>query len=267
MKTIFISILVFTLSAAGCSAMLDFKDYTDPNPNCGNGILDSDDDEECDEGENNSDVTPNACREDCRLPRCGDGVTDTDIGEICDSGADNGQPERCNTTCDGYVPGENCGNGDVDDGEACDDGADLNGGYGQCAYDCSGPGPYCGDGMMYEDLEECDGEDFGGLFCQDLGFDSGDLGCSGNCQIDTSGCVGTAGCHVVQELACGEASLTASTADPDSRLTSVGYCDTYGVNHTGREMVYRFVSPIQQQVVVDLSDLSADLDVFILPDD
>lgn len=58
---------------------------------CGNGILEEG--EECDDGENNSDADPDACRTDCRASRCGDGVADsaegcdgTDMGgETCES--------------------------------------------------------------------------------------------------------------------------------------------------------------------------------------
>ena len=55
---------------------------------CGNGIVEPG--EECDDGVNNSDTEPNACRTDCLLPSCGDGVVDS--GEECDDGIDNGAP-------------------------------------------------------------------------------------------------------------------------------------------------------------------------------
>lgn len=57
-------------------------------PSCGNGVRDLD--EACDEGENNSGTTPNACRTDCTLPFCGDAVTD--LGEQCDEGKANAFP-------------------------------------------------------------------------------------------------------------------------------------------------------------------------------
>jgi MYXO-CTERM domain-containing protein len=47
-----------------------------------------------------------------------------------------------------------CGNGALDVEEACDDGAD-NGSYGHCVTDCSGPGPFCGDGTV-NGPEQCD---------------------------------------------------------------------------------------------------------------
>lgn len=50
-------------------------------------------------------------------------------------------------------------------------------------------GPHrCGDGVAQGE-EECDISDFRDLTCNNLGFDSGPLGCSPTCQIDTSACI------------------------------------------------------------------------------
>jgi len=49
---------------------------------CGNGVVE--DDEQCDDGDANSDVAADACRSTCRLPTCGDAVADS--GEGCDDG-------------------------------------------------------------------------------------------------------------------------------------------------------------------------------------
>jgi hypothetical protein len=43
--------------------------------------------EECDDGSENSDAEPNACRIDCKDAWCGDGVKDD--GEQCDLGGEN----------------------------------------------------------------------------------------------------------------------------------------------------------------------------------
>lgn len=51
-------------------------------PGCGDGVLD--DGEQCDDGDANSDDTPDACRTSCLLPACGDTVTDS--SETCDDG-------------------------------------------------------------------------------------------------------------------------------------------------------------------------------------
>lgn len=93
---------------------------------CGDGILDPG--EACDNGANNSDVEPNACRADCRRAYCGDGVIDS--GEQCDDGSrnSNNSPNTCRKDCTLPI----CGDGVTDDGlhrdtgkvfnEACDDG-------------------------------------------------------------------------------------------------------------------------------------------------
>ncbi len=50
-------------------------------------------------------------------------------------------------------------------------------------------GSACKNGVI-EAGEECEGTDFGGKSCAQLGFDGGDLNCTDNCQISTSECVG-----------------------------------------------------------------------------
>lgn len=77
---------------------------------CGDGVVEGL--EQCDEGADNSDVLPDACREDCTLPRCGDGVVDT--GEPCDdgNGVDN---DACSNGC--REPGTPCF--PCDESEAC----------------------------------------------------------------------------------------------------------------------------------------------------
>jgi len=65
------------------------------DPECGNGEQEGD--EECDDGDDNSNTDPNACREDCTLPTCGDGVTDD--GEDCDDQNDN-PFDGCNGACE-----------------------------------------------------------------------------------------------------------------------------------------------------------------------
>ena len=124
---------------------------------CGNGIIEGD--EQCDDGVGNSNTTPDACRENCRLPTCGDGVADS--SEACDDGAANSDtvPDACRTTCTEPV----CGDGVVDESfnESCDDGP-LNGQPFSCADDCSGPTPaICGNGLV-EAGEACDDGDDNG---------------------------------------------------------------------------------------------------------
>ncbi len=98
-----------------------------------------------------------------------------------------------------------CGNDVVEAGEECD-GTDLDnetcltlGYYGgdlsctdQCEFDltdCEAAG-WCGDGVLQEAEEECDGTEWGTITeCADLdGFTGGDLSCAADCTFDTSLC-------------------------------------------------------------------------------
>ena len=47
----------------------------------------------------------------------------------------------------------------------------------------------CGNGIL-EDGEECDGTDMGNATCASLGYGDGDLECTSECRMDTSGCTG-----------------------------------------------------------------------------
>jgi cysteine-rich repeat protein len=97
---------------------------------CGDGVTDSSNGEECDDGLENSDTEPSACRTNCTVPYCGDGIID--LEEECDDG--NSVTEVCAygevscTVCSAdceSIPGATswCGDGVVDEtaGESCDD--------------------------------------------------------------------------------------------------------------------------------------------------
>ncbi len=127
---------------------------------CGDGIIN--DGEECDDGEENSDTDPDACRADCTFPVCGDSVTDS--GEECDSGADNSdtEPDACRADCTEPV----CGDRVTDSGEDCDGGpgcsdtctnplASL---CESCGFDdeCGGPADFCVEGFCGLGCEETD---------------------------------------------------------------------------------------------------------------
>ncbi len=149
-------------------------------PYCGDGVLDPD--EECDDGDDNNDTAPDACRTDCMQAYCGDGVVDT--SEECDDGAGNSdtEPDACRMDCmQAY-----CGDGVIDTGEECDSG-NLNGfdctdfGYedptglictASCEFDTTGCDAVCGNGLL-ETGQECD----------DGNTEDGD-GCSSNCTIE-----------------------------------------------------------------------------------
>jgi hypothetical protein len=58
----------------------------------------------------------------------------------------------------------------------------------QSGPDACVPPPICGNGVIEGD-ETCDGDDLGGLTCQDLGYVGGDLYCTFTCGLDPSGCL------------------------------------------------------------------------------
>jgi cysteine-rich repeat protein len=120
---------------------------------CGDGTVDPA--EACDDGRNNSDITPNACRTDCTAPICGDEVADPEFGEDCDP------PGKfaCDDVCQEIVL---CGDGFIRGDEQCDDGNNINGD--DCKNDCSLN--VCGDASLRLGVEECDdGNDDPTDFC------------------------------------------------------------------------------------------------------
>ncbi|HXC50308.1 MAG TPA: ice-binding family protein [Candidatus Limnocylindrales bacterium] len=123
---------------------------------CGDGFVRTGA-EECDNGDANSDTTPNACREDCTLPFCGDGVIDNANGESCDEGGVN------TPTCDADCTLPTCHDGTLNllAGEQCDDGNTVN--TDACVGNCQTA--TCGDGYVRSGLENCDGGDCCTLLC------------------------------------------------------------------------------------------------------
>ncbi|MEK7183737.1 MAG: IPT/TIG domain-containing protein [Patescibacteria group bacterium] len=119
----------------------------------------------------------------CIVASCGNGVIEAEAGEDCDDGSLNGSYGFCGNDCTREAAFF-CGDGELAGGEACDCGAEvamsyadarafgagagtcsgnLNGVYaaspnGSCAWDCAGPASYCGDGTI-DSGEVCDGED------------------------------------------------------------------------------------------------------------
>ena len=97
-------------------------------PGCGNGVVEGD--EECDEGDMNSNTEPDACREDCKAAACRDMVVDS--GEECDNGLMNSDFDEnaCRYEC--MLP--SCGDNVTDEGERCDDDNDA---FGDGCFRCS----------------------------------------------------------------------------------------------------------------------------------
>ncbi|MBI5505594.1 MAG: DUF4215 domain-containing protein [Deltaproteobacteria bacterium] len=121
---------------------------------CGDGVVNNNGTEQCDDGDANSDSEPDACREDCTPHRCGDSVTDG--GEQCDNGAANSntKPDACRTNCSNPRCGDTVT--DPGSGEQCDDGnsASLDGCLPTCIKEV------CGDGVVNNSgTEQCDDGD------------------------------------------------------------------------------------------------------------
>lgn len=118
---------------------------------CGDGFLWTDE-EDCDDGEANSDSEPDACRTDCARPGCGDEVIDD--GEECDAGDENSdiEPDACRSTCVEAF----CGDGVIDTSEECDLGEGNDNG-GACLEVCLEAS--CGDGHLRDEIEQCDDGD------------------------------------------------------------------------------------------------------------
>ena len=186
----------------------------------GNGTIDADENgvrtttcnTSCSAYTNDSDGdgTPDSV---CIQQNCGNGVVET--GETCDDGELNGLYGFCSTQCD-YDPSLTllCGNSAVEGPEICDDGSN-NGQYSLagsiCAWDCSGPGPRCGDGII-NGGEQCDGlpELWAGALCDD----AGQAACTTDADCDTG-------------VTCGDGDLT-NDGNQLTYDTSVDACPLIG---------------------------------------
>ncbi len=138
---------------------------------CGDGVVNAG--EACDDGAANSDIDPDACRNNCQPAFCGDGVFDT--GEQCDSGNANSDTEAdaCRTSC--VLP--SCGDGALDFGEECDGGVNASDTVADaCRTSCKLP--VCGDGAV-DTGEGCDA----GAANSDTTVD----GCRTNCAVASCG--------------------------------------------------------------------------------
>ncbi len=207
MKRALLSSLLFALVVAACDP-LGVESFGE----CGDGARNKG--EECDQGADNSNFEPDACRTDCTKPSCGDGVKDS--GEACDRenlgqlacedlGFDKGVL-RCDDACrhDTRLC-STCGNGVAEPGEACDlgdlagltcVGAGFEGGtlrcHPNCEYDLSGCTGGCGNGIL-EAGEACDRAAVPEPDCARLGFEEGTVLCDNSCRLDLSGCLGGCG--------------------------------------------------------------------------
>ncbi|GAB4561388.1 MAG: hypothetical protein Tsb0020_08840 [Haliangiales bacterium] len=117
---------------------------------CGDGFLDPDAGELCDDGNN---FSGDGCRADCRSDEvCGNGYIDEAVGELCDDG-NTFSGDGCQADCQSI---QTCGDGviDVEAGEVCDDGNNVSGDG--CRADCLSD-EICGNGALDTATgEQCD---------------------------------------------------------------------------------------------------------------
>lgn len=232
----------------------------------------------------------------CVFQDCGDGVLGP--GEQCDGGNLDGQScvslgwddgtLGCTNVCtfdESWCFMNPCGNATIDFGEECDT-TNLDGQSCQslgfdigtlacqqnCNFDTSGCDfVQCGDGQVGPG-EDCDGGDLAGATCVSLGFDGGALACSPFCTYDTGGCTTSTACSPTGgPLSCGSVSSENTSTSP----LAADAMDVYNGNGCysqwqmdGPEIVYSY-SPgaTNEGVMIELTGLSADLDLIVLAED
>ncbi len=128
-----------------------------------------------------------------------------------------------------------CGDGFLDPGEACDGsllpvrtceelGWHLQTGAlrctASCEYDLSVCSLRCGDGLLSEEHEQCEGTNLGGQSCQSLGMGAGQLACDADCLYDASGCE--------SQAICGDGTLTTPFEQCDGANLDGQTCQSLG---------------------------------------
>ena len=120
-----------------------------------------------------------SCRDDCTFDltvcssRCGDGIIQVIHGEECEEGS---------------LDGQDCLSLGLGAGElACN---------AFCRYDLSGceVQAVCGDGLLVEPYEQCEGRNLAGESCESLGYHGGELTCGEDCGFVITDCEAAGWC-------------------------------------------------------------------------
>ncbi len=195
----------------------------------------------------------------CESFQCGNGIIEA--SEQCDDGAENGRYGFCGFDCT-FASAFSCGDGTIAGGEVCDCRTDWtgkafgggtclssNGGYSRnpansCAWNCQGPGSYCGDNVI-DSGEQCDGnaETYAGQICRmgspqlrNLPCESdADCGFSGKCGASDASSIYNA-CPLANVCIGGAANklgaVCTSNGDCDSLNEADGACSNIPVQTT-----------------------------------
>ncbi len=218
----------------------------------GDGLVDCDDDdclgwpscdsEICDDGVDNDgdldvDCEDTGCFE---FSECIDEICDDDIDNDGDGSIDCGDDE-CDGTPECTSTGEICDNLTDDDGDGqvdCND-SDCQS-LPACAEDCTNGIDDDGDGDIDCDDEECEGDE-----------DCDEVGIGGTC-VD------------VFELGCGDTDSYRNWGSGSANIIDQYNCSSW--EETGPEYTYVFRPETSEEVLVCLSNESADLDLFVIDD-
>lgn len=180
---------------------------------------------------------------------CGDGVIQGDYEECEGSDLNSttclslGYPsgniscdENCRFDVSGCEGSENCGDGSIQwEYEDCE-GLDLNGatcetvgfhgdGLGctdSCRFDISSciSNGRCGDNIIQDIWEDCDGALLGGASCTSLGYYDGILSCASDCSFNTTNCESFG--------SCGDGTKQSAYEDCDGTDIGVSTCESMG---------------------------------------
>ncbi|MBU1239470.1 hypothetical protein KKF84_05735 [Myxococcota bacterium] len=171
----------------GCSDTCDFDTAAClVSETCGNGIREFG--EQCDGEDLNSLTCISAgyfggllsCTENCILD-----YSSCEAAGICGDGEITPEYEECDGA---NLDGKSCESEGYHGGDLeCTQGCQLN--FAECALYGS-----CGDGTIQNAYEECDGTNFNGVTCENLGYHGGTVQCTDTCQLDLSDCEATGMC-------------------------------------------------------------------------
>lgn len=161
-----------------------------------------------------------------RLSKCGDGLVNWENGETCDDGGANtlgcrndcladvgfyceGEPSECRSKCGDAVlaSNESCDDGNFNDGDGCDFACFVEEGF-FCTNSPSVCGLICGDGLQKGDE-----------LCDDGNFVDGD-GCNATCEIEPGWDCSADGCTAI----CGDGMVLPQEACDDGNLDAEDGC-------------------------------------------